>query len=46
MTLGSSLEQLSATSQIAEADLAYYGICFFGDTEIAKELTKKFSLFQ
>ncbi len=46
MTIGTSEEQLATTKNTAEADLEYYGICLFGSTEILKEFTGKFSLFQ
>jgi hypothetical protein len=45
MISGSAEEQHFETSKTKEADLDYYGICFFADNETAKELTKKFSLF-
>jgi hypothetical protein len=45
MINGSAEEQHQATLETNETDLEYYGICFFADTETAKELTKKFSLF-
>ena len=46
MTVGSSAEQLQATSRTPESELEYYGVCLFGDTEILREFTKKFSLFR
>lgn len=46
MTLGTSEEQLKATSDTPEAELEYYGIVMFGDTNILKEFTGKFSLYQ
>lgn len=46
MTLGTSKEQLKATSDTPEAELEYYGIVMFGDTNILKEFTGKFSLYQ
>jgi hypothetical protein len=42
---GSAETQHSRTMETLEQDLDYYGICFFTDFDIAKELTKKFSLF-
>lgn len=45
MTVGTSAAQLEATHATTEADLEYYGVCFFGDSERVKPLTKKFSLF-
>lgn len=46
MTIGTSEEQIATTKNTTEADLEYYGICLFGSTEILKEFTGKFSLFQ
>jgi hypothetical protein len=46
MTLGSSQQQLNATEATPEAELEYYGLCLFGQTEILKEFTGKFSLFK
>ena len=45
MTVGTSAEQQERTRSTSEADLEYYGICLFGETEILKEFTKKFSLY-
>lgn len=45
MTVGTSQEQVLNTQNTQEIDLEYYGICMFGDTQILKEFTKKFSLF-
>ena len=45
MTIGTSEEQVGNTKNTAEADLEYYGICLFGETEVLREFTKKFSLF-
>ena len=45
MTIGSSQEQLEGTKNINEADLEYYGLCLFGPTDVLKEFTAKFSLF-
>lgn len=45
MTVGTSLEQQEKTKATAEAELEYFGICLFGDTEILREFTKKFSLY-
>ncbi len=45
MILGTSAEQLQATKMTSELELEYYGVCFFGDTLLVKELTRKFSLF-
>lgn len=46
MIVGSSADQLKETATTAEADLEYFGVCTFGDTEVLKEFTKKFSLFR
>ncbi|EKD67588.1 MAG: hypothetical protein ACD_48C00324G0002 [uncultured bacterium] len=46
MTVGTSQKQLDATAASKEEDLEYYGICLFGETEIIREFTKKFSLFK
>lgn len=46
MTVGTSAQQVQSTKDTAEIDLEYYGICLFGPTEILREFTKKFSLFQ
>lgn len=45
MTVGSSEEQVNNTKNTPELELEYYGICLFGETEIVREFTKKFSLF-
>ena len=46
MTIGSSQQQLDATEATPEAGLEYYGLCLFGNTEVLKEFTGKFSLFK
>ncbi|MFA6305304.1 MAG: DUF2000 domain-containing protein [Candidatus Gracilibacteria bacterium] len=46
MTLGTSQEQLQATATSPEEELEYYGIVMFGPTDILKEFTGKFSLYQ
>ena len=46
MTVGTSEEQVSATSITSEPELEYYGICTFARSESLRELTKKFSLFR
>lgn len=46
MIVGTSKAQLENTAATAEADLEYFGVCTFGDTEVLKEFTKKFSLFR
>jgi len=44
MTLGTSEEQVNNTKNTSELELEYYGICLFGETEVLREFTKKFSL--
>lgn len=46
MTVGTSEEQQRATAETPEAELEYFGICTFGETEPLKVLTKKFQLFR
>ena len=46
MTIGTSQEQLNATSLVAEEDLEYYGIVMFGSTDELRQFTGKFSLYQ
>lgn len=45
MTVGTYAEQHEKTSQTPEAELEYFGVCFFMNREASRELTKKFSLF-
>ncbi len=45
MTVGTSQEQRDATKKVKEADLDYYGICLFGNTDEIRSFTKKFSIF-
>lgn len=45
MTVGTSLEQQARTANTPEAELEYYGIVLFGETDILREFTRKFSLF-
>ena len=45
MTIGTSEEQVNNTKNTSELELEYYGICLFGETNILREFTKKFSLF-
>jgi hypothetical protein len=45
MTVGTYAEQHDVMNQSSEIDLEYYGICFFMNREEARELTRKFSLF-
>ncbi len=46
MTVGTSEEQQQRTAETPEAELEYWGICLFGNTQGLRELTGKFSLFQ
>lgn len=46
MTVGTFAEQKDRTSRTSEADLEYYGICFFGEKDKLTELTRKFSLWR
>lgn len=46
MTLGSSEEQMDATSNTSEEELEFYGIVLFGKTEELREISGKFSLFK
>jgi hypothetical protein len=46
MTVGTSQDQVEATSKTPETDLEYYGIVLFGETENLKEFTHKLSLFK
>ncbi|WP_108650644.1 DUF2000 domain-containing protein [Dongshaea marina] len=46
MVEGGSVAQQQITSNTAEAELEYYGICLFGDTLELGEFTKKFSLYK
>lgn len=46
MTVGTSEEQQEATRCTPEAELEYFGICTFAETETLKALTKKFQLFR
>lgn len=45
MTVGTSAEQVTRTSETPEIELEYWGICMFGDTNSLREFTGKFSLF-
>lgn len=45
MTIGTSEEQQEATRVTPEAELEYFGICLFGDTDTLKEFSGKFSLY-
>ncbi|MBI5613544.1 DUF2000 domain-containing protein [Candidatus Gottesmanbacteria bacterium] len=46
MTVGIFAEQKQRTSETPEAELEYYGVCFFSERTHASELTKKFSLWK
>ncbi len=46
MTVGTFADQKKRTSETPEAELEYYGICFFAPDAQARELTKKFSLWK
>lgn len=46
MIVGTSEDQLEATSNTPEAELEYFGICMFGKTDELREFTKKFSIFK
>ncbi len=46
MTVGTFAEQKQRTKETPEAELEYYGICFFGENDQLRELTKKFSLWK
>jgi len=46
MIEGTAQEQKNRTKQTHETNLDYYGICFFGENEELRELTKKFSLWR
>jgi hypothetical protein len=45
MTVGTSAEQQERTKSTPESELEYFGICLFGETEILRGFTKKFSLY-
>ena len=45
MTIGTSTEQQERTKNTLEIELEYYGICLFGQTDVLREFTGKFSLF-
>ena len=46
MVVGTFEEQKQRTQETPEAELEYYGICFFGEKAKLNELTKKFSLWR
>jgi len=43
---GTYVEQHDRTEATPEAELEYFGICFFMDKAESRELTKKFSLYR
>lgn len=45
MIEGTYADQHKRTSETAESDLDYWGICFFMNAAESRELTKKFSLY-
>lgn len=45
MTVGTSTDQLERTKNTSEAELEYWGICLFGNSDELKEFTGKLSLF-
>lgn len=46
MTIGTAQEQKQRTCEARENELEYYGICFFGESDQLREVTKKFSLWK
>ncbi|MEZ8791238.1 DUF2000 domain-containing protein [Vibrio splendidus] len=46
MIEGGSVEQQQRTKETKEEDLEYLGVCLFGDSQILREFTKKFSLYK
>lgn len=46
MTEGTFDEQKQRTAETPDEELEYFGICFFGEVEQLKTLTKKFSLWK
>jgi hypothetical protein len=46
MTVGTYAEQQERTKATVEADLEYYAVVAFGETEKLQQLTKKFSLWR
>jgi hypothetical protein len=45
MIEGTYADQHERTNQTAELELEYFGVLFFADNDTARELTKKFSLY-
>jgi hypothetical protein len=46
MVEGTHVDQHKRTSETPELELEYWGICFFAQDYLSKELTKKFSLWK
>jgi hypothetical protein len=46
MVEGSHVDQHKRTTDTPELELEYWGICFFAEEGLARELTKKFSLWR
>lgn len=46
MVEGTFEEQHQRTKETPEAELEYWGVCFFTENALSKELTKKFSLWR
>ena len=46
MIVGTAEEQKKRTKETPEQEIEYYGICFFGENEELRELTKRFSLWR
>lgn len=46
MTVGTFQEQKDRTAATPEAELEYFGICFFGEIDKLNLLTRKFSLWK
>lgn len=46
MTEGTYADQHKRTAETPEAELEYWGICFFTEDTLSRELTKKFSLWR
>jgi hypothetical protein len=46
MTVGTFVEQKQKTNETPELELEYFGICFFGEDNQMREITKKFSLWK
>lgn len=46
MTGGTAAEQQERTASLSENDLNYYGVAMFGEVEILRDITSKFSLWR